>query len=87
MKYLKVLAVAIVALFAFEGASAQVVVRARVGAPVRHRTVVVSRPVAYRPAYRRTVVVNRPHYRRAVVVNRSVAYHRPYAKRVVVRHY
>ena len=35
MKYLKVLAIAIVAMFAFEGAKAQVVVNARIGsAPV-----------------------------------------------------
>ncbi|WP_374951455.1 hypothetical protein [Mucilaginibacter sp.] len=96
MKYLKVLAVAIIATFAFEGAQAQVVVNARIGAPAhrvyRQRTVVVNRP-AYRPAYRRTVVVNRPVYRRTVVrpVYRRTyvrpAYHRAYARRVVVRHY
>lgn len=94
MKYLKVLAIAIVAMFAFEGAKAQVVVRARVGAPVHTRTVVVERP-SYRTHYRRTVVATRPvyhrNYRRTVVVERpvyrrTVTYHRPY-KRVVVRHY
>ncbi|MEO7213555.1 hypothetical protein [Mucilaginibacter sp.] len=95
MKYLKILAVTIIALFAFEGAKAQAVVRVRAGAPVHQRTVVTTRPV-YRHAYRRTVVATRPvvyhrPYRRAVVVTRpayrrTVAYHRPY-KRVVVRHY
>jgi hypothetical protein len=90
MKYIKVLAIAIVALFAFEGAKAQVVVHARVGAPVvRTRTVVVNRHVYHRPHYRRTVVVNRryhrPHYRRTVVVNRPV-YHRYHHNRVIVRH-
>ena len=89
MKYIKVLAVAIVALFAVEGAKAQVVVHARVGAPVvRTRTVVVNRPY-HRPHYRRTVVVNRryhrPHYRRAVVVNRPI-HHHYHHNHVVVRH-
>jgi hypothetical protein len=87
MKYIKVLAVAVVALFAFEGAKAQVVVQARVGAPVVHtRTVVVNRPVYHR-RHHRTVVVNRPyhrsHYRRTVVVNRPV-HHRHHSNRVVV---
>jgi hypothetical protein len=100
MKYLKILAVTIIALFAFEGAKAQVVVRARIGAPAPRRTVVVERPVyrrtvvarpVYHRPYRRTVVVERPVYRRSVVVNRpvyrrAVVYHRPY-KRVVVRRY
>jgi hypothetical protein len=86
MKYLKVLAVAIIAMFAFEGAQAQVVVKARVGAPVQrttyHRkTVVVTRPV-YRPRYHRAVVVNRPVYRRTVV---RPAYRRNAHTRVVVR--
>lgn len=84
MKYIKVLAVAIVALFAVEGAKAQVVVHARVGAPiVRTRTVVVDRPY-----HQRTVVVNRPHHRRhhrRVVVNRPV-HHRYHHNRVIVRH-
>ncbi|MDB5287770.1 MAG: hypothetical protein JWR05_2719 [Mucilaginibacter sp.] len=87
MKYLKVLAVAIIAMFAFEGAQAQVVVKARVGAPVHHvyhrRTVVVNRPV-YRPRYRRAVVVNRPVYRRTVI---GPAYRRNAHTRVVVRHH
>ena len=84
MKQLKVLAVAIVAMFAFEGAKAQVVVAARIGAPAP-RTVVVERPVE-----RRVVVVNRHHrryYRRPVVVERPVYYHRPVHRRVIVRHY
>jgi hypothetical protein len=85
MKYLKVLAVAVVAMFAFEGAQAQVVVKARVGAPVQRvyhrRTVVVTRPV-YRPRYHRAVVVNRPVYRRTVI---RPAYSRNAHTRVVVR--
>lgn len=96
MKYLKIFAVAIIALFGIETAKAQVVVNARIGTPVRPRTVVVERPVHradyYRPAYRRTavyhrrpVVYHRPAYRRTVVVNRPV-YRHP-ARRVVVRHY
>jgi hypothetical protein len=90
MKYLKILAIAVVAIFAFEGAKAQVIVKARVGAPVHHRyyhprTVVVTRPAGYhRPnyrPYRRTVVVNRPVYRRHY-------YAQPHYSRVVVRrHY
>ena len=94
MKYLKVLAIAVVAMFAFEGAKAQVVVSARIGsAPVYHprRTVVVNRPVyvRHRPVYRRTVVVNRPvyrnHYRRTVV---RPGYYNNHKKVVVVRrHY
>jgi hypothetical protein len=80
MKYLKVLAIAIVVTFAFEGAKAQVVVGARIGAPVRHvyhpRTVVVTRPVAYHRPYRR-VIVERPVYRRHY-------YRHPQRSRVVV---
>ena len=92
MKYIKVLAVAIVAMFAFEGAKAQVAVTAHIGAPVRTRTVVVNRPVYHRTYHRRTVVVHRPAYRRPVyrrhvVVNRPI-HHRPYNRRVVVvRHH
>ncbi|RFZ82184.1 hypothetical protein DYU05_16320 [Mucilaginibacter terrenus] len=95
MKYLKVFAIAIITLFAVEGAKAQVAVHARIGAPVRSRTVVVERPVYHRPYYRRAVAVrpvyHRP-YRRTVVVERPayrrhVVYNRPYAKRVVVRRY
>ena len=86
MKYLKILAVAVVAMFAVERAKAQVVVHARIGAPAPPiRTVVVERPVE-----RRVVVVDRyhrrPHYRRTVVVSRP-AYYRAHHKRVVVRHY
>jgi hypothetical protein len=88
MKYLKVLAVAVIAMFAFEGAQAQVVVKARVGAPVHHiyhrRTVVVNRPV-YRPRYHRAVVVNRPVYRRTVV--RPAYRHNAYTRVVVRRNY
>jgi len=95
MKYFKLFAVTIIALFAFEGAKAQTVVRTRIVAPAHHRTVVVTRPVYHRP-YTRTVVATRPvvyhrPYHRTVVVTRpayrrTVAYHRPY-KRVVVRRY
>lgn len=93
MKYLKVLAIAIVAMFAFEGAKAQVVVGARIGSPASiyhpRRTVVVNRP-AYRPhrVYhpRRTVVVTRPAYRprytRTVV---RPAYYNNHKKVVVVK--
>ena len=95
MKFLKIAAVVIISLFAFEGAKAQVVVHARVGAPVPPRTVVVTRPVyrhpyrravvvapvVYHRRYRRTVVVARPAYRRAVV------YRRVHGRRVVVRRY
>ncbi|MBD1394496.1 hypothetical protein [Mucilaginibacter glaciei] len=82
MKYLKVLAVAIITMFAVEGAQAQVVVKARIGAPAQRvyparRTVVVNRPV-YRRPYRRNVVVTRRAYRRPV-------YHRPARRTVVVR--
>jgi hypothetical protein len=85
MKYLKVLAVAVVAMFAFEGAKAQVVVSAQIGTPSPTRTVIVERPVE-----RRVVVVDRyhrrPHYRRTVVVARPAYYHARH-RRVVVRHY
>jgi hypothetical protein len=37
MKYLKVLLIAIIAMFTFGSAMAQVVVRARVGGPAYHR--------------------------------------------------
>ncbi len=85
MKTIKVLMIAIIALFTFEGAKAQVVVKARVGAPVHrhyyhrpyHRAVVVTHPVHHR-YYRRAVVVRH----RPVVVRH--AYYRPH-KRVVVR--
>lgn len=86
MKYLKLLAVAIIAMFAVEGARAQqVIVKARAGAPVQRvyhrRTVVVNRPV-YRPAYHRAVVVNGPVYRRTVI---RPAYRHNAHRRVVVR--
>jgi len=94
MKYLKVLAIAVIAMFAFEGAKAQVVVSARIGsAPIYHprRTVVVTRPAYHpRPVYRRNVVVARPVYRapyRRVVVTKP-AYYRNHNKHLVVRrHY
>jgi hypothetical protein len=85
MKTIKVLMIAIIALFTFEGAKAQVVIKARVGAPIhRHyyhpvrRTVVVAHPVYHRPYHRRAVVVRH----RPVVVRH--AYYHPH-KRVVVR--
>jgi len=83
MKYIKVLAIAIVAMFAFEGAKAQVVVKARIGAPVHTyhpRRVVVTRPVVYHRPHRRTVVVDRPGYRHHY-------YRHPHRRTVVVRHY
>ncbi|OOQ59239.1 hypothetical protein [Mucilaginibacter pedocola] len=95
MKYLKIFVVTIIAIFAFEGAHAQVVVKARIGAPAPRRTVVVNGPVYHRTYYRRTVarpvVYHRP-YRRTVVVSRpaprrTVVYHRPYKRTVVVRRY
>lgn len=66
MKYLKVLLIAVITVITFGSAKAQVVVRARVGAPVhrhyyQHRRVVVS----HRPAYRSHVYWrhHRRHYR------------------------
>ena len=94
MKYLKVLAIAVIAMFAFEGAKAQVVLGARIGSASAYhprRTVVVTRPAYYpRPVYRRNVVVTRPVYRapyRRVVVAKPV-YYRNHNKHIVVkRHY
>jgi hypothetical protein len=93
MKYIKVIAVAVLAMFAVEGAKAQVVVNAHIGTPAPRRTVIVERPVerrviVERPVERRVVVVDRyhrrhPHYRETVVVERN----RPYRRHVVVRHY
>lgn len=82
MKYLKIVAVAVVAMFAVEGAKAQVVVSAHIGTPPPQRTVVVERPVE------RVVVVDRhrhyrrPRYRREVIVARPIRH-----RRVIVRHY
>jgi hypothetical protein len=83
MKYLKIVAVAVVAMFAVEGAKAQVVVSAHIGTPPPpQRVVVVERPAD------RVVVVDRhrhyrrPRYRREVVVARPIRH-----RRVVVRHY
>lgn len=75
MKTLKLLAVAIAAVCCFETANAQVVVRARIGAPApRHRVVVVQQPV-----HRRVVVVQHQGYHRA--------YGHSYRHReVIVRH-
>jgi hypothetical protein len=93
MKYLKVIAVAVVAMFAVEGAKAQVVVNAHIGTTAPRRTVVVERPVARtvvveRPVERRVVVIDhyhrrRPRYRETVVVERNHQYRR----HVAVRHY
>lgn len=92
MKYIKVIAVAALAMFAFEGAKAQVVVSAHIGTPAPRRTVVVERPVerrvfVERPVERRVVVGQRhyrrhPRYRETVVIERG----RPY-RRHVVRHH
>jgi len=56
MKTLKVLVIAIVAIFTFGSARAQVVVKARIG-DRPHRRIVYHRP------YRHRVVVVRHHYR------------------------
>jgi len=58
MKALKVLVIAIVAIFTFGSTRAQVVVKARIGEQPRRRVVVVHRP------YHRHVVVVHHHYRR-----------------------
>jgi hypothetical protein len=88
MKYIKVLAVAVIAMFAFESAQAQVVVKAHIGAPAHRvyhrRTVVVNRP-AYRPRYHRAVVVNRPVYHRTVI--RPAYRHNAHTRVVVRRNY
>lgn len=75
MKAVKILMIAIIALFTFEGAKAQVVVKARVGAPV-HRHY-------YRHPVRRAVVIRHNHYHHRPIVVRHV-YHRPH-RRVVTR--
>ncbi|TWR25785.1 hypothetical protein FPZ43_15995 [Mucilaginibacter pallidiroseus] len=90
MKALKVFAIAIIAMFTFQGAKAQVAINARIGAPApvyRPRTVVVTRPVYHRPV--RRMVYARPVYRRPVYrkvyVNRG--YYRQPKRVVMVRHY
>ncbi len=57
MKTLKVLVIAIVAIFTFGSTQAQVVVKARIGDPHHRRVVVRHRQ------YHRHVVVVRHHYR------------------------
>lgn len=69
MKTIKVLLIALVAFFTFEGAKAQTVVRTR----VVHRHY-----YHHRPVHRRVVVthrVHRPYHHRAVVVHRTVVRH------------
>ncbi|MBK0378304.1 hypothetical protein [Mucilaginibacter segetis] len=87
MKALKVFAIAIIAVFAFESAKAQVSVSAHIGVPVHQKTIVVTKPVHHRYYRTRTVVVAHPvhrsYYRRVVVAPRPV-YHRVYHKKVVV---
>ncbi|MBE9665939.1 hypothetical protein [Mucilaginibacter boryungensis] len=62
MKILKIVIIALVTVFTFSAAKAQVRVHATVGTrQVHHRTVVVRRPV-----YHRTVVVHRSWHRRPV---------------------
>lgn len=76
MKTLKIAMIALVTVFTFSAAKAQVRVNATIGSrPPQHRTVVVHRPIEHR-----TVVVHRP-YRRPVIV------HRPFHRRVVVVHH
>lgn len=75
MKIIKVMLIALVTVFTFSAANAQVRVRATIGARP-HRTVVVHRP------YHRTVVVRRPAYHRRVVV-----VHRPMHRRPYYRHH
>jgi len=62
MKIAKIMIIALVTMFTFSAAEAQVRVKATIGAPVQHRTVVVRRPY-----HRRVVVVHRPYHRRVVV--------------------
>jgi len=59
MKILKIALIALVTVFTFASADAQVRVRATIGARPQHRTVIVHR----RPVYHRRVVVvrHRPH--------------------------
>lgn len=66
MKMLKIMLIALITVFTFGAAKAQVRVRATIGAPVHHRVVVVHR----RPVYHRRVVVvrHRPYYHRRHVV-------------------
>ncbi|MFD0792911.1 hypothetical protein ACFQZX_04740 [Mucilaginibacter litoreus] len=90
MKTLKIFAIAIIAMFGFNSAKAQVAVSAHIGTPAVHASAVYVKP-AYRPAPRRVVMVDRSYrrryYRRPVVVTRPV-YYRHHPKRVVVvRHY
>jgi hypothetical protein len=59
MKILKVIVIALVTVFTFSAAEAQVRVRATIGARPQHRTVVVRRP-AY---HSRVVVTNRGYHR------------------------
>lgn len=73
MKTAKVIIIALVTLFTFGAANAQVRVHATIGARPQHRTVIVHRP------YHRTVVVRRHYYHRP--------YHRPYYRHHYYRHH
>lgn len=76
MKIIKIALIAVVTVFTFSAAEAQVRVNATIGSrPVPHRTVVVHRP------YHRPVIVTRPVYHHRMVVRRPVYHHR-----VVVAH-
>ena len=91
MKYLKIFAVAVVAILGFNTAEAQVSINAHIGTPVAYnRLVYVNRPAYYREP-RRVVVVNRPYhrryYRRPLMVARPVYHHDPRRVVVVRRHY
>jgi hypothetical protein len=70
MKILKIAIIAVVTMFTFGAAQAQVRVRATIGA---------------RPVHHRTVVVRQPAYHRTVVVHRGPVYHRGY-RRPYYRH-
>jgi len=64
MKIAKIMIIALVTIFTFSAAEAQVRVKATIGAQEHHRTVVVQRP------YHRRVVVRHGSYHRRVVVAR-----------------
>ncbi|RFZ95081.1 hypothetical protein D0C36_06015 [Mucilaginibacter conchicola] len=92
MKYLKIFAVAVVAMFGVNTAKAQVSISAQIGTPApvvyEEPVYVAPRPVYHRPP-RRVVVVERRHYRpryhRPVLVSRRSYYHRPAHRPVLMR--
>jgi len=64
MKYLKVLLIAVITVVTFGSAKAQVVVKARVGAPVHRHYVHHRRAVVVRPVHHRHWHHHRRHIRR-----------------------